>query len=161
MSQPTARGAAGKPPRDQHIDLRRRAPRRQRDDTGHFESNRERLILVSAFHRHERGRSARLLPKRKRDQSAHPEGRRGRSEGSRTAAAASEFRNGAAARARRITGILPRCSSSLASAEIGRQQLKFSRERCLRQSIPELDAVLTELSARTSELRGEEQANAK
>ena len=39
------------------------------------------------------------------------------------------------------------------------QLLKEARERA-GQSIPELDAVLTELSARTSELRGEEQANA-
>jgi hypothetical protein len=39
------------------------------------------------------------------------------------------------------------------------QLLKEAREQA-GQSIPELDAVLTELSARTSELRGEEQANA-
>jgi len=40
------------------------------------------------------------------------------------------------------------------------QLLKEARERSA-QSIPELDAILTELSARTSELRGEEQTKAK
>ena len=40
------------------------------------------------------------------------------------------------------------------------QLLKEARERS-GQSIPELDAILTELSARTSELRGEEQAKAR
>jgi tetratricopeptide (TPR) repeat protein len=40
------------------------------------------------------------------------------------------------------------------------QLLKEARERA-GQSIPELDAILTELSARTSELRGEEQAKVK